>query len=272
MTIDVAAREPAPRPQLGSSRARVLDALQAVGEPVGVHALAASVGLHVNTTRFHLDALVESGMAERAEEDRHQAGRPRVLYRATPDSAVAGQRSYRLLAEILTGHIAAHSRRPGEVAENAGREWGRYLAQRPAPFARIDTPEATRQLLAAMSEIGFAPELVRSRRGSHLRLTHCPFREIASEHQQVVCSVHFGLMQGLLGELDAPIEAHRIEPFAEPSVCLVHLRRTRAVTRRPNRSDHVDLPVIAQTSSSSAAPIDADPRSVGASPRGSFGK
>ncbi len=32
-------------------------------------------------------------------------------------------------------------------------------------------------------------------------------------------------MQGALKELDAPVEADRLEPFAEPGACLAHLRR-----------------------------------------------
>ena len=232
------------RSGLGDSRARVLEQLQAAHEPFDVRQLAERVGLHPNTTRFHVEALVAAGLAERSAENRRRAGRPRVLYRATPDSAAAGQRSYRLLAEILAGHMAAHTRRPSETAEAAGREWGQHLAQRPRPFHRVDAGEATRQLVAVATDIGFAPQLVTTGRAQHLRLTHCPFLEIAAEHQQVVCSLHFGLMQGLLTELDAPIEAHRIEPFAEPNACLVHLRRAaknvtpRNVGRRAVRPDH----------------------------------
>ena len=134
-----------------------------------------------------------------------------------------GRRSYHLLAEILAGHLAAHSRRPAEAAAQAGRTWGRYLAQRPAPFQRVDAAEGTRQLVSVLTDIGFMPEAVTTGGQSRIELHHCPFREIAATHGEVVCSVHLGLMQGLLTEIDAPIEARRIEPFAEPSVCLVHL-------------------------------------------------
>jgi hypothetical protein len=30
-------------------------------------------------------------------------------------------------------------------------------------------------------------------------------------------------MQGLLAEIDAPIEADRLDPFVEPSLCVAHL-------------------------------------------------
>jgi hypothetical protein len=30
-------------------------------------------------------------------------------------------------------------------------------------------------------------------------------------------------MQGLLAELDAPVDAERLEPFVEPTLCIAHL-------------------------------------------------
>jgi predicted ArsR family transcriptional regulator len=210
---------------LGRSRTRVLDELQAAGSSVGVADLARRVGLHPNTVRFHLDALAEAGLAARTVEPAARAGRPRVLYSATPDSAGAGRRSYRLLAEILAGHLAAHARRPAGTAVEAGREWGRSLARRPAPFQDVAAANAIGQLVDVLDDIGFLPELVTGGDdgGTQIRLRHCPFREIAAAHREVVCSVHLGLMQGLLADLHAPVTAARIRPFVTPSSCTVVL-------------------------------------------------
>lgn len=40
----------------------------------------------------------------------------------------------------------------------------------------------------------------------------------------LVCTVHLGLMQGVMETLGAPITAERLEPLVEPDLCLVHLR------------------------------------------------
>jgi predicted ArsR family transcriptional regulator len=212
-----------PGARLGRSRSHVLEALESAGGAVAVADLAAQVHLHPNTTRFHLDALVDGGLAERHDEDRGTPGRPRALYTASPDSAGLGRRSYQLLAQILAGHLAAHSRSPALAAQDAGRAWGRFLARRPAPFTRIDADAATGRLVDLLADIGFMPEAVTTSRRRRIDLHHCPFREIATTHGEVVCSVHLGLMQGLLTEIDAPIQAQRVEPFAEPMVCRVDL-------------------------------------------------
>lgn len=236
---------------LGESRLRVLTLLQDAGRPLGVADVADSTGLHANTARFHLDGLVDAGLVERSTESREQPGRPRALYAARPGSARGGQRSYRLLAEILTDYLAAHAARPAKEALAAGTRWGRHLAQAPSGMrARrrpADASAATRDLVAMLNDVGFQPEARTLRHERQILLHHCPFRETAMEHEEVVCAVHLGLMQGMLTELDAPIVADRLDPFVEPSLCIAHLRpkdatqtadeeaRPDAATRRPTR-------------------------------------
>ncbi|MGH3125168.1 MAG: hypothetical protein ACRDND_29655, partial [Streptosporangiaceae bacterium] len=56
-----------------------------------------------------------------------------------------------------------------------------------------------------------------------VQLRGCPFREVAQHHQDVVCMLHLGLMQGALAEMRAPVTADRLEPFTEPSLCVAYL-------------------------------------------------
>lgn len=226
---------------LGASRARVLELLRSADGPLGVAQIAESTGLHPNTARFHLDGLVTAGLAERQVEDRTQPGRPRMVYRPSADDLPAGRRSYQLLATMLTSLIAGALPRPAQTAIDAGREWGRYLAERPAPFHQVDAADGIRRLSAVLADAGFAPGPVSDPDAPVIPLRHCPFREVAEQHGEVVCSLHLGLMQGILAEVRAPITAERLEPFVEPSLCLAHLsttprplapRRRTASTRR----------------------------------------
>jgi predicted ArsR family transcriptional regulator len=230
--------DPGAVPALGESRAQVLTVLQDAGQPLGVAEVAEQVGLHTNTVRLHLDALVDAGMAERTVEGRDQPGRPRALYTARPDSLRAGRRSYRLLAEILISYVAAEAPRPAEAGVKAGQAWGRYLADRPPPSRRIDAATAIEQLVGVLDEAGFAPEAVASGRERQILLHHCPFRETAQDHPDIVCSVHLGLMQGLLAEVDAPVGVKRLDPFVTPRLCVAHLAAARlGKMARPRRRD-----------------------------------
>lgn len=214
----------------GQSRARVLGALQDARQPLDVGTVAERVGLHANTARFHLDALVDAGLADRSAEGREQPGRPRFLYAARPGSAHAGQRNYRFLAEILTGFVAAESARPAETGLRAGEAWGRHLADRPPPFRRTEPGAAVAQLVDVLDDIGFAPQAGPDRQ---IRLHHCPFRELAETHRDLVCSVHLGLMRGLLAELDTPVGVERLDPFVTAHLCVTHLTGPQDGTLRP---------------------------------------
>ncbi|MEO6887001.1 MAG: ArsR family transcriptional regulator, partial [Jatrophihabitantaceae bacterium] len=86
-----------------------------------------------------------------------------------------------------------------------------------------DEAEATGQLVRTLDEIGFEPEAVTVMDERQILLHQCPFREAAVEHGEVICSVHLGLMQGLLTEIDAPFQAERLDAFVEPSLCVTHL-------------------------------------------------
>ena len=99
-------------------RRRIVDALVAV-DPVDDPAaartaaeLAAEVGLHVTTVRFHLDQLVAAGLVDvRGPAARAGAGRPRKFYvaraglprRRRPASEVG---SLRLLSGLLAQTLA----------------------------------------------------------------------------------------------------------------------------------------------------------------------
>ena len=220
---------------LGESRSRVLGVLQDSGTQLNVSDVAARLGLHTNTVRLHLEALVAAGLADSQAEKRDLRGRPRTLYTANPNSANAGRRSYRLLAQILASSMAAQTSKPREAAVKAGQEWGRFLGEGPPPFKRVDADEATRRLVGALDDIGFSPEAVTRGRQRRVLLHRCPFREVAKDYPEVACSIHLGLMNGLLAELDAPLEVDRLDTFVEPALCVASLSRSTIRVGRSNR-------------------------------------
>ncbi len=219
-------------PALGESRSRVLAILQESGRPLSVPDVAEQVRLHNNTVRFHLDGLVEDGLVDRSVEERDRPGRPRTLYTARPGGTRAGQRSYHLLAQILTSYLEAKSDDPHAAALESGKEWGHFVAQRPPPFRKVDAATAREQLMTTLDDIGFAPEEGKRGRQHIIKLHQCPFREIALEHRDVVCAVHLGLMRGVLDEIDAPIQAQTLDSFVEPSLCVTHLASRKSTPKR----------------------------------------
>ncbi|KWX04696.1 hypothetical protein TH66_05665 [Carbonactinospora thermoautotrophica] len=207
------------------TRMAVLDALRRANEPMTVQQIAEELGLHPNTIRFHLGRLAQADLVREDQADPTGPGRPRMVYTAAPATKGAEQETaYRLLAEILASYLAETSPSPAAVATAAGQEWGRYLVERPAPFAKMTREEAIDRVLAMLAQLGFEPELD----GGRLLLRACPFRAVADRRPDVTCSVHLGLMRGALAEMGAPVEIVNLQPFSAPHPCVANLSESDA--------------------------------------------
>lgn len=212
------------REELSPRRREVLDAVRDASTPLGVSEVADRLAVHPNTVRFHLDALMAQGRIERRVEQPSGPGRPRTVYAPRRGMDRGGARRYRLLARILLSQLASTGPGAEAAATDTGRAWGRYLVEQVPPSRRLTADEAIDRLAAMLGDLGFDPQLTGDGGPpDRVRLRHCPFLELAEEYGSVVCPLHLGLMQGALAELDAPVEATRLEPFAEPGACLTHL-------------------------------------------------
>lgn len=188
--------------------------------PLGVTDIAARLDVHPNTVRFHLEGLLASGQIERVPTASAGPGRPALRFRARPGMDRGGPRNYQLLAAIGASQLAAGPE-PRTKAMEAGRAWGGYLIERPAPSVTIEEDRAVGQLVGLLDDLGFAPELA-SGKDRQIGLRHCPFLELVETQAEVVCALHLGLMRGAMDTLGARTTVE-LEPFAAPDLCLAHL-------------------------------------------------
>jgi predicted ArsR family transcriptional regulator len=206
----------------------VLEALQASDGPTALARLSEETGLHTNTLREHLEALVARGYARRRRATPSGRGRPAWLYEATePEVGTAGS-EYAGLAATLAAHIHRTSSDPREDAVAAGRAWGHDLASRSGPPAGPGAADARRKVVRLLDDVGFSPET--DDRATTVRLTRCPLLETAKEYPDVVCGVHLGIVRGALEEYGVNSSRSDLVPFAEPGACRLELL-TRAGSR-----------------------------------------
>lgn len=220
-----------PETQDSPRRREVLEFVRAAGDAPGAAEVAEHLGVHPNTARFHLDALVADGRIEQRVEQPSGPGRPRTVYVPHAGMDRGGSRGYRLLARMLLSNLTSQDADAGRAAMETGRTWGRFLSQAPSPGQHLTADQAARRLTALLDDLGFAPTPASPAPDGTptlLRLYHCPFLELAEEYGQVVCPLHLGLMQGALAELAAPLAATALEPFAEPDACHARLTPTPA--------------------------------------------
>jgi len=182
--------------------------------------IAAQVGLHPNTIRFHLAGMIHQGLISQHSEEREMRGRPHILYSVIPAKLYAGRRNYRLLSQVLITFVSegAHTKRRGLVA--SGEVWGRRLA---AQRSCAEGMPSTQRVLSAMEDLGFAPEMTMYNNHPKVLMNHCPFLEAAEQNPSTVCAVHLGLMRGLIQGYQAPWSVVRLDPFVRPSLCVAAL-------------------------------------------------
>lgn len=209
-------------PTLSKSRAAVLRTIRAQSEPTSLAALARNTGLHPNTLREHLDALLDAKLVRRHSAKPAGRGRPAWLY-APVDTEP--QNEYARLASALASALADASIDPVGDATRAGDAWGTSIVQSRGG-SRVDSQAAARrEVIDVLDDLGFEPES--SSRDSRVRLTRCPLLEAANKNPEIVCAVHEGLVRGVLSEVGIEQIEPKLVPFAERGACVLHLPSRR---------------------------------------------
>ncbi len=226
---------------LSKPRAALLDLLAGQPEPATITALVSATGLHGNTIREHLDALLEAGLVQREKSVPSGRGRPSWRYRAveSPDPT-SDAAQYADLAAALARHVARTSPDPQADALAIGADWGRDLARRswpdettpssaPSSSTESSPISARRRVVGLLERLHFDPDP--DQQTEVIRLRRCPLLAAAHQERDVVCSVHLGIVRGVLESLGADPSHTELVPFAEPGAC--RLEFTAEATATP---------------------------------------
>lgn len=213
-------RGPSPGAELTSQRAAVLELVQHSAISLTSSQVADGLGLHHNTAREHLDALVERDLIHRMSSTPSGRGRPALRYSAAvqvePNSNV---REYSGLVAALATHIEQTSRDPAQEALEAGTTWGVTTADRIQPEVR----DGKAAIVAQLSSLGFQPKPDPA--GTKVALLRCPLLDAAKRNPEIVCNVHLGLVRGMLEVIDSEDVSADLDAFAVPGACILHVER-----------------------------------------------
>jgi predicted ArsR family transcriptional regulator len=201
------------------TRYRLYRYIGLAGRPVSVREMSRRLSLHPNTLRPHLRRLEEAGLVSREIRKTAAVGRPQTLYMMRLGEAGEG-RDYRLLAEMLCGML--RGKRALDQAQILARQWGAYLVAQggPKPGVRLPARRNLAVLQEAMARAGFEPRFRREAGdGIEVTMRHCPFRDLADDYRDLVCTLHRGLVEGMLAGLKPPLSVREFKPFAERGLC-----------------------------------------------------
>jgi hypothetical protein len=96
-----------------------------------------------------------------------------------------------MLARMLVG-VATRSGADGDDARAAGHDQGRSMA-----VGVTGAESCTKAMVELLDRLGFDPQAVGDDDGSTtVAFARCPFGELATEHPELVCALHRGLVEG----------------------------------------------------------------------------
>lgn len=173
------------------TRHRLFRYIAEAAGPVGVAELTEYVGLNHNAIRQHLAVLKDAGLVTERLEERSRPGRPRLLYRLSPEAAGKWETpgAYAWLASLLSDALR-HRADPREVGRQDGH-------RRASEITGAGAAESIDLLEAEIARRGFRPSRLERGRKVDFVLGRCPFAEVARSDPDTVCSLHLGLAEGL---------------------------------------------------------------------------
>ena len=166
--------------------------------------IAEHLGLHPNTVRPHLERLRDVGLLAVRSDGRGEVGRPQHRYSLAPDAPSFGLDPPAL--QELTGLVLSMARRLGAApgdAYDVGFDRG---AERAVQYA--EAPSSLEALVADLDRLGFEPAVSdgADEDSAVVSFTRCPFQAEVDEYPDLICSLHHGIVSGLIGQMgDAEI-------------------------------------------------------------------
>jgi predicted ArsR family transcriptional regulator len=214
-------------------RAARLDILKALGDntryaiylelarsplPLTTAEIAEILDLHVNTVRPHLERMRDVGLLQVDTESRGEVGRPQHRYSLAADAPALGLEPspYPTLVNMLLRAAASGGLDHDDMVD-AGREQGQHDARQwPDDASALDA------LVVEQARLGFDPAVIEADGHATVAFAHCPFRALAEQHPELVCSLHCGLVEGLVDEL-GDAEVGRFHSLVDRNPCQVEL-------------------------------------------------
>ena len=184
---------------------------------VSVVEVAEVFDIHPNVARLHLSKLEEGHMLVSGTQKTGKGGRPSRFYRLSDEVIELSfpNRDYQTLARMAIETMLSMGDAGSEALFKTGERYGRDLAYEYAK--EIDEEPKNLSFdhkLAILKEVsekaGFSPEFMIPAHQANVqfKVFNCPFKEIASEHQEAVCGAHYAFIRGMFNALFDSIELH----------------------------------------------------------------
>jgi DeoR family suf operon transcriptional repressor len=182
------------------TKEKIFQALRTQGQ-MTVSDLAAAVNITPIAVRHHLTSLQAEGMIE-VREERHGVGRPRQIYKLTPNALDRNTSRYFQFTSLLLDQLKEHL--PPEMVEKLLLEVASSMAGAwKTELDSLPLPRRLERLVELLTGEGFVARVENTGSGQYcLTELACPYSRISLTHPEV-CALDASMLSRALG---TPVE------------------------------------------------------------------
>lgn len=184
-------------------------------QEVTVQEIADSFNIHPNVARLHLSKLEDVNMLVSETKKTGKGGRPSRLYRLSDDVIQLNfpYRDYQLLANIAMQTMLSLGEAGKEALYLTGKRFGSELIEQEVASQHQVSEELSFDqklniIKSAATMAGFYPDFEANEDHTkiYFEIYNCPFKEVAMDHKETVCNMHFQFLKGMFESLFTSIE------------------------------------------------------------------
>lgn len=181
---------------------------------VTVQEIADNFNIHPNVARLHLSKLEDVNMLISETKKTGKGGRPSRLYRLSDDVIQLHFpfRDYQLLSKIAMLTMLSLGEDGKKALYLTGKRLGTELidqeVSRQHHNGELSFEQKLNVIKSAATVAGFYPEFEANEAKTkiYFQIFNCPFKEVAMDHSETVCNMHYEFLRGMFEALFDSIE------------------------------------------------------------------
>ncbi|WML45297.1 helix-turn-helix domain-containing protein [Neobacillus sp. PS3-40] len=184
-------------------------------QEVTVQEVADNFSIHPNVARLHLSKLEDVNMLASETKKTGKGGRPSRLYRLSDDVIQLHFpfRDYMLLSKVAIQTMLSLGEDGKKALYLTGKRFGielveQEMSRKSLQGQELEFDQKLTILKAAATLAGFYPEFETNGDKSkiYFQIFNCPFKEVAQDHTDAVCSMHYQFLKGMFEALFNSVE------------------------------------------------------------------
>ncbi|WP_043934259.1 helix-turn-helix transcriptional regulator [Bacillus sp. EB01] len=193
-------------------------------QEVTVQEVADNFNIHPNVARLHLSKLEDVNMLASETKKTGKGGRPSRLYRLSDDVIQLHFpfRDYMLLSKVAIQTMMSLGEEGKKALYMTGKRFGtevieQEISKKQQAGHEMTFDEKVSILKSAATLAGFYPEFeVNGEQNKiYFQIFNCPFKEVAREHSEAVCSMHHEFLVGMFEALFENVELQESQNMAD---------------------------------------------------------